>query len=76
MDHVAGYTLAAPSLVSADFPEKLLFCKHSVWVFGKKSKKIIFFCGKSCFFSIYPYTTCCLIYLNSSNLNNIIFSHV
>ena len=59
-----------------DFSEKFFFGKYSVRILCKECEQIILLGCKGCLFSVYPYTTCSLVDLDSSDLYNIILLHV
>ena len=56
-----------------DFPEQFFLCKHMVWIFCQKGKKIKFFCCKLFFLVVHPDTACCLVNADTADLNDIIF---
>ena len=58
-----------------DLAEQLCFCKYAVRVLCQKSKEIKFLGRKCFFFSIYPDTSRCLVYLDATDFNNIILYH-
>ena len=55
-----------------DFPEKLFLRKNSVWILGQECEQIKFLGGKSFLLAIYPDAAGSLVYLDSTNLNNIV----